>query len=247
MFATRTDMRGVETGRFEPGRVGDHAGRASTTGSPRTCYRLTPSIARTVGEHGRARPARGPGVADRARDRQHRRRGRPAARDRGGAAMSAVSTRQRPQLLGGDVRRFWSLTWTLAVTDWKLRFYGSVLGSLWSLARPFAFFGVIYVVFTEIAKIGDDVKQLRRLHPVLDRAVPVLRARRRARPVHVAGRAREPAAQDPLPAAGDPAVASMLDRAVQPRHDAGRGRALRGRLGRLSRLGAGSSCCCWSR
>lgn len=71
--------------------------------------------------------------------------------------MSAVSTRQRPQLLGSDVRRFWSLTWTLAVTDWKLRFYGSVLGSLWSLVRPFAFFGVIYVVFTEIAKIGDDI------------------------------------------------------------------------------------------
>ena len=64
---------------------------------------------------------------------------------------------QRPQLLGDDARRFWRLTWTLALTDWKLRFYGSVLGYLWSLARPFAFFGVIYVVFTQIAKIGDDI------------------------------------------------------------------------------------------
>ncbi len=49
------------------------------------------------------------------------------------------------------------LTWTLAVTDWKLRFYGSVLGYLWQLVRPFAFFGVIYVVFTQIVGLGDDV------------------------------------------------------------------------------------------
>jgi ABC-type polysaccharide/polyol phosphate export permease len=57
---------------------------------------------------------------------------------------------QRPNVLGSDLRRFWSLTWTLAVTDWKLRFYGSVLGYVWTLARPFLFFGVIYFVFTEI-------------------------------------------------------------------------------------------------
>ena len=46
----------------------------------------------------------------------------------------------------------------LAVTDWKLRFYGSALGYAWTLARPFAFFGVIYVVFTEIANVGNDIK-----------------------------------------------------------------------------------------
>jgi ABC-2 type transport system permease protein len=71
--------------------------------------------------------------------------------------MTAASERQRPELLGDDARRFMSLAWTLAVTDWKLRFYGSFLGYLWTLARPFAYFGVIYVVFTEIADIGDDI------------------------------------------------------------------------------------------
>lgn len=64
---------------------------------------------------------------------------------------------QRPSA-SGELRRTLSLTWTLALTDWKLRFYGSVLGYVWMLARPFAFFGVIYVVFTEIASLGDDVK-----------------------------------------------------------------------------------------
>jgi ABC-2 type transport system permease protein len=56
-----------------------------------------------------------------------------------------------------DLRRMWSLTWTLAVTDWRLKFYGSFLGYLWSLARPFALFGVIYLVFSEFAKLGDNV------------------------------------------------------------------------------------------
>jgi ABC-2 type transport system permease protein len=64
---------------------------------------------------------------------------------------------QRPSVLGSDLRRFWSLTWTLAVTDWKLRFYGSVLGYVWTLARPFLFFGVIYFVFTEIVGLAKNV------------------------------------------------------------------------------------------
>ena len=57
-----------------------------------------------------------------------------------------------------ELRQFAALTWTLALTEWKLRFYGSVLGYIWQLARPFAFFGGIYVVFTEIVGLGDEVK-----------------------------------------------------------------------------------------
>jgi ABC-2 type transport system permease protein len=59
--------------------------------------------------------------------------------------------------LDDDTRRFLNLTWTLALTDWKLRFYGSALGVAWSLLRPFAFFGVIYIVFAEIAKLGNGI------------------------------------------------------------------------------------------
>ncbi len=71
--------------------------------------------------------------------------------------MTAAALR-RPALGSEQLRRVLSLTWTLAVTEWKLRFYGSVLGYFWTLARPFAFFGVIYVVFTEIASVGGEVK-----------------------------------------------------------------------------------------
>ena len=71
--------------------------------------------------------------------------------------MSEVVLHQRPEVFGSDWGRFWSLVWTLAFTDWKLRFYGSVLGAAWTLARPFAFFGVLYVVFVEIAKLGEGI------------------------------------------------------------------------------------------
>jgi ABC-2 type transport system permease protein len=72
--------------------------------------------------------------------------------------MSAVTAeRQRPYVLGTDLQRVWNLTWTLAATEFKLRFYGSVLGYAWTLARPFLFFGVIYLVFSEIAGLDANV------------------------------------------------------------------------------------------
>jgi ABC-2 type transport system permease protein len=73
-------------------------------------------------------------------------------------AVSSTTTSHRPLVTGSDARRFWSLTWTLASTEFKLRFYGSALGYVWTLARPFMFFGVIYFVFTEIAGLDAHVK-----------------------------------------------------------------------------------------
>jgi ABC-2 type transport system permease protein len=72
--------------------------------------------------------------------------------------VTASALRTRSFVPSEELSRFWSLTWTLAVTDWKLRFYGSVLGYFWSLARPFLLFGVIYLVFSKFAKLGDEVK-----------------------------------------------------------------------------------------
>jgi ABC-2 type transport system permease protein len=72
--------------------------------------------------------------------------------------MSTTAIARAPGARMSDPRRVLSLAWTLAFTDWKLRFYGSVLGYVWTLARPFAFFGVIYFVFTEIAHLGTGVK-----------------------------------------------------------------------------------------
>jgi ABC-2 type transport system permease protein len=53
-----------------------------------------------------------------------------------------------PSALGGGAHRFWSLTFMLARTEFKLRFFGSVFGYLWTLVRPLLFFGVLLFVFT---------------------------------------------------------------------------------------------------
>jgi ABC-2 type transport system permease protein len=62
-----------------------------------------------------------------------------------------------PSAFGGGARRFAELTLTLARTDFKLRFFGSVLGYLWSLMRPLMMFGVLYLVFTKVFKAGAGI------------------------------------------------------------------------------------------
>ena len=73
------------------------------------------------------------------------------------ALTDTPSHTQRPSVIGSDSKRFFELTWILAVTEFKLRFYGSVLGYAWTLARPFLFFGVVYFVFTEIVGLDKNV------------------------------------------------------------------------------------------
>src|SRR5205807_4289849 len=93
------------------------------------------------------------------------RRGRDGPRDRVDVSAEPAQLRglgrpiKGPSALGGDPRRFFHLTWTLAVTEFKLRFFGSVLGYLWQLMRPLLFFGVLLLVFTQFVKLGNNVFQ----------------------------------------------------------------------------------------
>jgi ABC-2 type transport system permease protein len=73
-------------------------------------------------------------------------------------AQPALARYRGPSALGDDLRRFVNLTVTLAVTDFKLRFFGSALGYLWTLMRPLLLFGVLYFVFTEVVRFGDEIK-----------------------------------------------------------------------------------------
>jgi ABC-2 type transport system permease protein len=63
-----------------------------------------------------------------------------------------------PSALGPDLRRMLGLAWTIATSEFKLRFYGSALGYLWQLARPMLLFGVLLVVFTVVVRLGNDVE-----------------------------------------------------------------------------------------
>jgi ABC-2 type transport system permease protein len=59
-----------------------------------------------------------------------------------------------PRALTDDWGRFWHLTSNIAVTQWKLRFFGSALGYVWQLVRPLLLFTVLYVFFTKIGHVG---------------------------------------------------------------------------------------------
>jgi ABC-2 type transport system permease protein len=68
-------------------------------------------------------------------------------------AMPTGTRVQGPTALGGDRRRLLVLAWTLATTDFKLRFFGSALGYLWQLMRPLMLFAILYTVFTQIMDV----------------------------------------------------------------------------------------------
>jgi ABC-2 type transport system permease protein len=62
-----------------------------------------------------------------------------------------------PGALSGGPRRIAHLAWTLALLEFRLKFFGSVLGYLWQLGRPLMMFGVYYVVFTQFVDLGSSV------------------------------------------------------------------------------------------
>src|SRR5437588_4706265 len=76
--------------------------------------------------------------------------------------MTAIETPLRevrgPSALAGDRRRFFNLIWLISSTDFKLTYFGSVLGYLWSLVRPLMFFGVLYLVFAVIVNFGKGIQ-----------------------------------------------------------------------------------------
>ena len=68
-----------------------------------------------------------------------------------------------PSALGGGWRRALDLLYLMAVTEFKKTYFGTVLGYLWSLARPLLLFGVLLAVFTQVFRIGSLVPN----YPVL--------------------------------------------------------------------------------
>ncbi len=61
-----------------------------------------------------------------------------------------------PRALTDDWRRFWHLTYNIARNEFKLRFFGSILGYLWQLVRPLLLFAVLYVFFTKVALVNKQ-------------------------------------------------------------------------------------------
>jgi ABC-2 type transport system permease protein len=45
----------------------------------------------------------------------------------------------------------------LVITDFKLRYQGSVLGYVWSLLKPLMLFAIMYVVFIHFLRFGNGI------------------------------------------------------------------------------------------
>ena len=68
-----------------------------------------------------------------------------------------------PSALGGGWRRALELLYLIALNDFRKTYFGTVLGYLWSLARPLMLFGVLLAVFTQVFRLGSEVPH----YPVL--------------------------------------------------------------------------------
>jgi ABC-2 type transport system permease protein len=62
-----------------------------------------------------------------------------------------------PSALAGGFKRFWELTLLLATTEFKRTYFGTMLGYLWSVARPLLLFAVLVEVFTHVINLGKEV------------------------------------------------------------------------------------------
>jgi ABC-2 type transport system permease protein len=71
--------------------------------------------------------------------------------------MSELRPVSGPSALGGGWRRSFELLRLMSVTNFKKTYFGTVLGYLWSVARPLMLFGVLLVVFTHVFHLGLHV------------------------------------------------------------------------------------------
>jgi ABC-2 type transport system permease protein len=62
-----------------------------------------------------------------------------------------------PTAFRGDFSRLVALTVSLAVMEFKVRYFGSALGYLWQLVRPLMLFGILYLVFTQFIHFNAGV------------------------------------------------------------------------------------------
>lgn len=60
-----------------------------------------------------------------------------------------------PSALGGGWRRSLELLYLIAITEFKRTYFGTVLGYLWSLARPLMLFAVLVTVFTQVFHLAQ--------------------------------------------------------------------------------------------
>jgi ABC-2 type transport system permease protein len=62
-----------------------------------------------------------------------------------------------PAAFGGETKRFLHLLVQLSKTELQTRYQGAAFGMAWSVAEPLLIFGVMYAVFSSVARFGGAV------------------------------------------------------------------------------------------
>ncbi len=62
-----------------------------------------------------------------------------------------------PSAFGGGARRMWDLLWLISVTEFRTKYSNTGLGYVWSVLKPFAFYGIIYLVVSRVLRFGGEV------------------------------------------------------------------------------------------
>jgi ABC-type polysaccharide/polyol phosphate transport system ATPase subunit/ABC-type polysaccharide/polyol phosphate export permease len=119
------------------------AGRVARVGDPAWVAEGYSELnARLADERERAQARSAPGRAPQ----------RPYRRGRAFTAPGEPVT-YRPSAFGDGLGRLARITVTLANTEFKLHYRGSVLGYLWSVMQPLLLFGVLYAVFSGVMRV----------------------------------------------------------------------------------------------
>jgi ABC-2 type transport system permease protein len=87
-----------------------------------------------------------------------------------GPATASLEVVRGPSALGGGRKRFFALTWLLAATEFKLNYFGTAFGYVWSLLRPLMLFAVLYAVFSKglgLSRGVEDFAQILLLNIML--------------------------------------------------------------------------------
>jgi ABC-2 type transport system permease protein len=62
-----------------------------------------------------------------------------------------------PAAFGGETKRFLQLLVQISKTELKTRYQGAAFGMAWSVAEPLLIFGIMYAVFSSVARFGGAV------------------------------------------------------------------------------------------
>ena len=85
--------------------------------------------------------------------------------------MSGISYPLPPPRATRGLSYYLRVLRVVGVIEFKKNYAGATLGYVWSLLRPLLLFGVLYVVFSEVVRVGAGVPRMRNTAYMIEPAI----------------------------------------------------------------------------